>query len=377
MQYAWQAAGRIGREDIATAIATAEQMFRAFTGFSPLPDWYVNEYNLTDRLNQPELSPWATWSVGGRPRSVQLQNGYFIGGGQRTQSVISAGAAVVYTDPNGDGYPELATVGPIATTVTDVNQIAVYMAAADTHLAAGAAAAEIRPITVTIAAGMVTITFRRELAVDPDLVTALEPQAVDGTVAGNFVTTVDVYQRYTDPSTSVMLGWLPFPTCGWCGDGTCSSCGESVDYGCLLQRDERRSIVTYTPGTYDAATLTWTPGSWQDWRSPDFVRAWYRAGWRDESQARPYYDMDPLWARAIAYLSVSLLDRPFCGCDSVSEIISRWQTDLALSQSNEAGSTSWSNADQTLSCPWGTRAGAVWAWNQVQDQAIGTGLKIA
>lgn len=377
MQYAWQATGRIGREDIATAIATAEQLFRDYTKFSPLPDWYVQEYDLHAQLNQPELNPWANWSVGGRPRTVTLQNGYFIGGGQRMQTVIQAGAAVVYTDPNGDGYAELATVGPIATTVTDVNQIAVYMAAADTHLAAGAPAAEIRPITVSISAGMLTITFRRELGVLPDLVTALEPEAVDGTDNASFVSTVDVYQRYTDPSTSVMIGWLPFPSCGWCGDGTCSACGESVDYGCLLQRDERRSIVSFHPGTYDADTLTWTQDAWPEWRAPDFVRAWYRAGWRDESQARPYYDMDPLWARAITYLSVSMLDRPFCGCDSVSEIINRWQTDLALNQSNGAGSTSWQNAEQVLTCPWGTRQGAVWAWNAVQDQAMGTGLRIA
>lgn len=377
MQFAWQSNGRIGREDIATAIATAEQMFRAYTGFSPLPDWYVNEYNLHDQLNQPELVPWATYAVGGRPRTVTLGSGYFIGGGQRATLVISAGEVITYSDPNGDGYSELATIGPVATSVTDPNQIAVFMAASDTHLAAGAQQAEIRPINVNISGGFVTITFARELAVKPDLVTALEPSAVLGTNANNFVTTADIYQRYTDPTTSVLMGWLPFPTCNWCGDSSCSSCGEFIDYGCLLQRNERSSVVTFTPATYDPDAGTWTEDGWSDWRAPDFVRAWYRAGWRDESQARPYYDMDPLWARAITYLSVSLLDRPFCGCDSVSEIISRWQTDLALSQSNDAGSTSWATTEMILDCPWGTRQGAVWAWNQVQDQAIGTAVRVA
>ena len=356
--YAWQSGDRVSREDLAIAIQSAEAMITAELGFSPLPDWQVEEEAPHDQLQRVELSPWNTYNARGMTRTQTLRRGYFIGGGQKTLSVISAGAAITYTDPNGDLYFELATVGPIATSVTDPNEIALFYRNAETGDGAAAAQWEIRPIKVTIAGGFVTITFKRELAVLPDLLTVLEPVATLGTDNALFLTAVDVYRRYTDPTTSVQFQWLN-PN-GLCCN-SCVACSYGVQTGCLVAVSNRTSIVQFTPATY--ADGAWTTAAWDVCRAPDRVSASYRAGYRDKSKARSYYEMAPQLERAVAYLSASLLSRPPCDCANVKDRIDRWRDDFAESISDSAGGQSWSVSARKLDNPFGTTRGAVAAWD--------------
>lgn len=372
LQYAWQDNQRTGREDIARAISTAEAMIKSELGYAVLPEWVSQEVTLHDQDWRPEIYPWNAQAVRGMPRTQTLGEGYFIGGGQRAVAVISASAAITYSDEDGDGYDETATVGPVATTVTDANQIAVYYRAADTP--DGEAADdrwEIRPIRVSISGGAVTVTFRRELAVIASLMLPLEPQAVDGTVNANFLTHVSVYQRYTDPTTSVRFEWEPGGSWSSCSSATCVSCSYTVQTGCLLSHDDRNSIVRVAAATYDAATATWSSAGWTACRAPDRITAWYRAGYRDQSRARPYYEMDRRLEEAVAYLSVSLLERPVCGCTNVAGIFEAYRSDLALSLSNESGGSSWQISSSDLDNPFGTRRGAVAAWKMIDRLSLG------
>lgn len=369
LQYAWQDNARTGREDIARAISTAESMLKNELGYAVLPEWVSQEFNPADQDWRPEIYPWNTQALRGFDRTVTLQEGMFIGGGQRAVAVISAAAAIVYTDLDNDGYDETATV-TAATTVTDVNQIAVFFQAADTPL--GTAADddwEIRPISVSITGGVATIRFRRELAVKAALVTPLEPVAVDGTDNANFVTAVDVYQRYTDPTTSVRFEWLPTTGITGCGSGTCYACSYTVQTGCLISRDDRLSIVAMHPGTY--ADGAWTSTGWSACRAPDRIIAWYRAGYRDQGRARPYYDMDRRFEEAVTWLSVSLLERPVCGCNNVASLFESYRYDLAQNLSNEAGGMSWQVSPGDLDNPFGTRRGAVMAWKMIDRLSLG------
>lgn len=375
MQFDWQNNARTSRERIATVISTAEEMIKEQLGYAVLPEWVSEEQDLHDQLWRPELFPWAgTQAIRGMQRTQTLHDGYVIGGGQRAVTAISAGAAIVYSDVDGDGYSETATVGPIATTVTDANQIALFYRAADTP--DGTAANdewEIRPIRVTISGGFVTIKFRRELAVIFSKLLPLEPAAVDGSDNANFLTACDVYQRYTDPTTSLRAEWEPGPWVGCCGttDGTCAACALSVALGCIVVHDERNSIVRIQPGTYDAATSSWSGGTWSYCRAPDRITAWYRAGFRDKGRARPYYDMDRTFEQAVTYLATSMLERPLCGCDNVAELTGSYRWDLANNTSNGAGSDSWQMSPGQLDNPFGTRRGAVMAWNLIEPRLLG------
>lgn len=375
VQYGWGDNARTGREDIARAIATAEALLKEQLGFSVLPAWESEEVNVHDQDWHPEIYPWSGQAVRGMNRTQTLGSGYFLGGGQRNVTVISAGAAIVYTDADGDGYAERATVGPVATSVTDPNQIALFYRAADTPDGTAADDAwEIRPIKVSISGGAVTITFRRELAVKANLLTPLEPVAVDGTVAGNFLTLCDVYQRFTDPTTSVRFEWEPggWYGCSCNGVSSCESCGYQVQLGCLLGHEDRNSIVRIAPATY--ADGAWSTAGWANNRAPDRTTAWYRAGFRDKSKTRSYYEMDHALAEAVTYLSCSLLERPICGCNNVASAMEQWRYDMAQSIGTDAGSTSWSVSPSDLDNPFGTRRGAVWAWKRIKRRAMGMAL---
>ena len=54
LQYGWQNRGqRTSREDIATAIATAEEQLASFLGYSVLPDWVSEDVRLVDQDWRP------------------------------------------------------------------------------------------------------------------------------------------------------------------------------------------------------------------------------------------------------------------------------------------------------------------------------------
>lgn len=371
-QWDWQDSDKVGRETVARAIRVAEDRMANFLGYEVLPNWVVEDVLQHDQHWLPEAFPVPV-NLRGMRRSVELTRGWFCGGGTEAKAAISAGAAVVYTNPGSDpiGYNGLATIGPVATTETDPDRIAVYLQASDTHTTAADDEWEVKPLaTVVISGGFVTVTCRREQLVKPDLITAIEPQAVDGTVNGNFVTAVDVYRHYTDPATQVQMQWEPGGGIGCSGSDSCASCGLYQQNGCLLPRDERLGIVSFAPADYDADTAEWTLAGWSACRAPDRVLAYYRAGYRDRRKGRPYQQMDPLLEDAVAKMAAALLERPLCGCDNVTAYIRRWQTDLAFQESNPTQSFSRQLGQRVLDNPWGTRRGEVYAWDLCREKRI-------
>ena len=76
----------------------------------------------------------------------------------------------------------------------------------------------------------------------------------------------------------------------------------------------------------------------------------------------------------MTYLSLTLLLRPFCGCDNVKELSRIMTEDLAATVSSGDRSVSFSLSDTNLNNPWGTKRGAIYAWrlaNQMSDRRIG------
>lgn len=354
-QYAWQHSDRVGRDEIAMAIQTAEIEISEYVGFNLLPDWVSEE-----RLDYPRPGNPSVYGIGINSRwmgkSVELRKGHIVSGGFRASSLIQAVAPIIRTDTDGDGYFETCTV-TVATTVTDANEIHVYYSGKS-----GADIWEVRPISVSITGGVATITFKSWQVPIWEDAEFLNIQALDADDATNYETDVDVYRVYNDPSVQVQFLWENslVDGCGsWCG--SCVACQLGTQYGCFHLRDKRLGMSVPGPGTWNATTGEFDVAEWSACREPDQVKFWYYSGWVDYGIARPFVNLSPRWEYAIAFFAASKLDRPVCGCSNVSNFIDKWRRDSAFSSQEEGG---FSLTPEMASNKLGTTAGALYAYRQ-------------
>jgi len=373
MQYAWQRSDYVGREEVADAISKAEADIVSALGYYPIPQWIAGEVIRTSP--SPDVAAKHTYdleNVAGRHRSVQAAFGHVISGGIEVRDLIASPSIAVgdmtWLDNDGDGYFETAQL-VFPTTVTDVDEIRVYFIGAGVT---GEDEWEIRPLrSVVIAAGVCTVLIDRHLLVDPDLWEALNPAVVNGDVNANFADELDVYRVWNDPSQQGQLQWERLPSSCDCGSVDCAMCAWATQWACLQTRDPRRGFVTYQPSDWDADTESYTAAAIAISRQPERVRLWYQAGYRGTRVTRPYNNMDLELERMITLLSITYLDRPICGCSNVEAFYQRWTEDKALV--SETGHYQIANRD--LSCPWGTKVGAIQAWNMAQNWALGRAVR--
>lgn len=373
LQFSYQTADRVGREDIARAIAQAESDMEKELHFRLRPTWEVDEWRPTERPWRPELHNLSITGLRGFNPTADAKWGYLISGGIRSKELVEADAVIAYSDDDGDGYEETATV-TATVAFTDACEIALFFPDDGIVRDAGDDRWQIRPIEASInGVGLATIRFRREQAVLPELQNRVVPPAddshqrgVDGSDDDNFLTGVDIYRVYNDPQLQVQMLWEP-KGCVSCNGAGCTGCSYRVQLGCLMVReDPRNSIVVYRPANWNSDTLSFDNTAWSVGREPDLVRLWYYAGWRDKQLDCPTLEMDSWYQHAVAYYAAALLERSVCGCDNVKAYVDRWQTDLSRSPP-DGGFRAIS--PRNLDNPFGTRAGAIFAWNRL-DQAI-------
>jgi hypothetical protein len=157
-QYPYQASDCVAREELAQSIADAEAIITQWLGYSPAPRWIADERVMLTRPPNPRMFSYSQRDVRSFWQQVKLDKGYVISGGVEAWSLVQAGAAVVYTDTDSDGYKETATI-LVPTSVTTADEISMHYPG---KVAAGDYTWEVRPIKVSIAAGTATITCRRE-----------------------------------------------------------------------------------------------------------------------------------------------------------------------------------------------------------------------
>ncbi len=365
-QYDWQEAQAVSRESIAQAIQQAERMVTRVLGYTPLPDWIVDERVRTWQPGIPDVINTGLADARGFPMPAPLRMKHFISGGIEAKTLIQAGVAVVLTDEDGDTYFETATV-TVATTVTNPDEIAVYYPGE-----AGRDEWEIRPLndpitrrrSVTIAAGVATIVMATHQLVDADLLTALNPGPVDGAVLSNFLATLDVYRHHNDPQQQITQLWSPTQGLCDCGTTGCVTCAHTVQTACMLARDLRRSVVNFSAATWNATTNQFDAAISAVRRIPENLRTWYYAGFRDLDHAdAPNVEMDTDLARQIAYLSLTFLPRAVCGCDVTKQLFNEKRVDMAQRTSTPAGSVTYNLSPRRLDTPWGTTRAALDAWS--------------
>ncbi len=372
-QYAWQFSDTISREDIAIAIKSAEDDITRALGFSPAPVWIESEMHVFPRFHRPEYFTANGFNNRGQRKSFQSGLGKFILAGRRSTSEVTSGATVTYSDPDGDGFDELATI-TTPTTLTEKCEIKCYFAGEG-----GEQEWEVRPAkTVTLSGGNITFTFDSWQLIDPDLWGAFPTDtnlsAIVLETSGNYVTTVDVYREFTDfTQSSAQFYWEPTPTinglnisglCPNCSSttGTCVACSLTTQTGCMHVRDVNNGITVPQPATYNSTTTQWDAADYVVCREPDIVKLWYYAG--DLSQRYlSNKDCDPLsdfYAYAITWLAVARLDRPLCSCSAVKALTQNLMEDLA-----SLGDQSHLLSEDDINNPFGTRRGAIQAWRRI------------
>lgn len=343
LQYTWQqaAGGRAGRDEVAFAIAQAEEFIEQQLKFPPGPKWFAE-----DIVSLPQYGRHNRLGV--NAINVRASHYHVVQGGFEDWTLIQASSPITYSDTNADGYAETATV-TTATTVTNPAEIAVYYPGSDHDYAW-----EVRPVDVSITGGVATIRFARYQVVLPDLLEKLDANVVDGMDNANFLGAVDVYRRFNNPSKMAVVEWP---------QGYCESVGCTLHThdACFTVRSAEAGVLALQPGTWDTVNSQWNKQCpcWYDY--PTRARLWYRAG---------LLEMPLKLEQAISFLALSFLDRDFA-CEPMHNLQNYWKQDMALREGSPSSSTSFQLSRQLLDNPFGTTRAAVFAWRIVQPLIVG------
>jgi hypothetical protein len=367
LQQPWQGANAVSREDIATAIADAEDRIAQYTRFKLLPTFVADERQQWPRSVVPELYVTGLMNVRGQAAAVRTRWAHVVAGGVEARTALALSTPVSYADTDGDGYKETATFS-VTTNMTDANELRVFYPGESGH-----PEWEIRPVKLVSANG-VTAAFqcRREQLVTPGHFEAFSNRGVDGADDAQFLASVDVYRVWHDPSQQVQFLWENQPAMCNCGSPGCPTCYLAAQFGCTIVRDYRTGMITASPASWDASGLQYIASTLSVGRAPDRVRLWYRAGYRDQALATPFLTMAPNWARAVAYFATALLARPMCACQNVTSQVEHWATDLAATKSSGGGAfESFRISTRDLDNPFGTTRGAMHAWRTFRNEPVG------
>jgi hypothetical protein len=347
-QYAPQREGQASREDLALALRMAEDQTFIHLGYPLVPIWVVDEEQKVPVTYDVSLVN-RNYNSQGFSKSIRVDRGYALEGGVKAKSVIEENSAVVYSDNDGDGYDETATV-VVPTTLTDGQEVHLYYPGES-----GSDYWEIRPITVSISANTATITFKKELAVLPDLIEKYASPSdpvltVDGDDNNNFLEVADVYRVYNDPSDHGLIY----------AESTCDAGVETATIQ-ITVRNGPLGVFSFRLAEWDSTNESWETGC-SSVINPYRLLLKYRAGKVNHEMPRPYFDLEPQWERAIVYYAATLLDRAVSGCENTHNIWALYTEDLALSENGR----SYSVAFADLANPLGTSRAALNLWKMIK-----------
>lgn len=365
-RHGWQLAEVVSREEILEQIHVAEQEIAEFLGYHVAPTFVTNEPHRYPKPYDPMLHSSGGLNTAGFDKSVEAKKALVIQPGQRAVSLVgtatTTGGSLVYTDEDGDGYIETATVR-IATTETDICELRCFVPGMS-----GADAWEIRtPRKKFLDGGDIVFVFNVWLFADPDIdaryPTVDSYRALDYTDTSNLLDSVDIYRVYVDNTAESARFY-------WESDPTCVTPGSVVDAGSLITqggvailRDVQSGLLVPRAASYDADLGVWTGDTWSGSRDPDIVRVSYYAG--DVAQAYlSGASCDPLkdiYAKAIAYMATARLSRSICSCPGIVKFFESLQVDMATSTTGLNHTIGF----RDLENPFGTHLGEIMAWRLI------------
>lgn len=291
------------RDMILKYLAEAQYEIEQETSYPLNPRW----------IGQGQTQEYQDWQALPRGRRIVTRFARYIEAGIEAEDNISLGAAVNHaTDP--------AIIGPVATAVTDVDEIRVYHPDLDV---------EIDPSSIAIALGSVTIEVPRCRMVK-ESVADNPTTGLDYTDLANFESTVDIKRTYNDDSVQATLA---YPT-------TCAGCTETTIAGCFYVRNPRLGILDIQ--------LSSLNGNLCPCRAK-IIRLNYKAG--ADVLTRQAED-------AIIRLAHSKMPQEPCGCDVVKRL---WGRDRNVPEVLTA---------ERLNCPFGLSDGAWISYQFAQQMKI-------
>lgn len=355
-QYNWQANDQMSREELAHAIAIAESEIEEHVGYPLAPRWVETEQHQYPHLyrHAAEYEPGA--DAEGWYRGVRTPISQLISGGVRASTLLDDDAAVTYSDPDGDGFPELATISIPAATEPNHGEVHLFFAGHDDE-----EGWEIRPLkSVSWAAGTLTVTLDTWLLVNPALWERFNTDAEDPSFriqtledtsdADEFVQEVAAYRIYND-TTAVSATFI------W---------NHTVEtQSGVFVVDEVDGFGRPIPATYDSADARWETDPWTVCNDiPDRVRVSYYAGDRD-SRFIAERSLDPLsnfWAETITMLATARMPRPVCTCGAAKAKYEDWRIDVTLT--TPEGKT-YNRPVEMVDNPFGPHKGEMQAWQRI------------
>lgn len=371
-KYAWQSEDAAGRDDIQTAIIAAERRLISYMGYSPGAH-FVTEIHAFPRYPDEQVTRLGYTGADARWMSINLNEGKIQTVGVAARTLIGA-LNVVYTDADGDGLAETFTVStPVS--FTNPDQFALYFQATD-RLDADPVSEDYRilPVKVTITGGVATAKGKRWLLVKPLLYEGAKSDVIDPTVNTNFVTALDAYRYYADPTgttnetAQAKLIWETLPHPFFCSCPSCLGGSNSTDpaaEGYAIARcgirNAEMGIVTVAQAVYNVTAGTWGSVDWGICRPPDRVEIRYYAGVALEDGL-----MNKRMQTIVSRLAAAELQNKISACDIALRQLYHWQFDLSRSAGSADESYGLIAADD-LANPFGTARGAVYAWKEVRD----------
>jgi hypothetical protein len=343
----------LSREEILRAIDEAENALAEQLGYWTYPKFFVDEVIQYPRPHQSWL-----YGVGKTIRddwkTVQLRWHKVLGAGLFNRTVVANSVAVplavTYSDVDNDGIDDTFTV-TATTTVTDADEIGVYVQAADRLGEAVSEIWRIRPVKVSISGGTATITGHSALMVLPELTTNTNPQNLTVTDPAIYISNVEVYRVFRDDTATSALPyqgvaeWDEIPDCD-------ADCEFEIKEICIAERNN----------AYGQVAANWgIPSSWPQPRQPDRLSLNYQAGVKLESGR-----MNKHWARIVAYLATAMLPSESCGCERSNRILHYWRA-LPNATDKPGAFTRPITLKEIDDNPFGDGRGAIWAWKQCRE----------
>lgn len=380
-EYSWQGSDTAGRDDLRKAIERAEEKLFAYLGYRVAPQYVETEPLAWPRFNDASQVRYRDMDATGRRVAMMAPEFHIQAMGVEQLTLIGtatvAGLDLVYSDEFNTGLDDTFTI-TMPTTVTDPAEIAVYFSSSDRFddLTVGDRW-RIEPIQVSITAGVATIVGRRWLVVRPILYQAPTLNALNPTLAGNFVTSLDVYRRTTNGdgnSITTCQATLIYESsdCGGWGAGfCCDNVNGSTDPGTTGMviarsgiRDRTLGLITPAQAAYNASTGLWSSSCC--YAEPDRVRLRYLAGYPLERGR-----MASRWQQVVTMLGAAEVKRRIVACRETNERLHDLQMDMAL-QATET--ERYQRSQQDMDSPFGTRLGHIQAWKMAKDHILRRGF---
>lgn len=301
---------QIDLDAMAMSLMEAEEMRERELGYYLAPKYMYEEV----AYNQPMI----------------LNHKHLIDFGTETTDLISSGESTdlpsVILDP---------VVLTVATTVINASEILVTYH--DEMVA-------IHPSKVVISGGNAIITIPLSRLINPTVCTNCDNPIPQYTDADNYLTEVDIYRRWYDPSTAITLVWygsdcayVPF------GGNPLTTTTQSA-YGRVTA--SRIAALDIFPASYSNGV--WTSVNYTQHRRPDKVRIAYRSG----RQYSMYTEIET------AKLANSML--PHVMPARIDMCGTCWKPDQMPD-------------DSKIKTPYGTSSGAVKAWISDARAKVGQG----